>query len=340
MTDGAPRRDTDLAPHELRVLVAVDRERSFTAAAEALGLTQSAVSHAVRTVEGKLGAVLFERGRHGARPTPAGERAAGHARQVLRLLAAMPAEVREASGGELTGRPVVAAFRSVAAHWLPAVLARLTARHPGLAPQVRIVREVGRGTAGEVADGRADLGLATVDPAAAVPPGLLVVPLFEETYALAHPAGRARPRELPLVDWDENCGSYTRSWWSRQDWLPPATIRVEDDTVMLSLVAQGIGMAVVPRLSLLGAPPGLAVTDLGPDAPSRLVGYVTTPALARTAAVRALIRGLRSAPLPDGLTPVQPGAPSSPPPAAPSAASAASTASRSRRNSAAIASGV
>ncbi|PBC79243.1 DNA-binding transcriptional LysR family regulator [Streptomyces sp. TLI_235] len=305
MTDGTPRRDTDLAPHELRILAAVDREGSFTAAASALGLTQSAVSHAVRTLEGKLGAVLFDRGRHGARATPAGERAAAHARQVLRLLAAMPAEVREASTGELAGRPVVVAFRSAAAHLLPAVLARVTARHPGLAPQVRIVRELGRGTAGEVADGRADLGIATVDPAAETPPGLVVVPLFEEAYALAHPAGHARPKDLPLVDWDENCSSYTRSWWSEQDWLPPATIRVEDDTVMLSLVARGIGMAVVPALSLLGAPPGLAVTDLGPRPPRRQVGYVTTPALARTAAVRTLVRELRSVPLPAGLTPVQ-----------------------------------
>ncbi|MFH9419279.1 LysR family transcriptional regulator [Streptomyces sp. NPDC017529] len=62
---------SDLAPHELRVLIAVDRERGFTAAAASLGTTQSAVSHAVRTCERKLGVVLFDRGRHGARPTAA-----------------------------------------------------------------------------------------------------------------------------------------------------------------------------------------------------------------------------------------------------------------------------
>lgn len=70
---------TDLAVRELRILVAVERARSFTAAAEALGLTQSAVSHAVRACERKVGAVLFDRGRNGATPTPAGERAAAQA---------------------------------------------------------------------------------------------------------------------------------------------------------------------------------------------------------------------------------------------------------------------
>ncbi|AUG77826.1 LysR family transcriptional regulator [Kitasatospora sp. MMS16-BH015] len=291
---------TDLAPHELRILVAVERERSFTAAATALGLSQPAVSHAVRGCERKIGAVLFDRGRAGARPTPAGERAVLHARQVLRLLDLLGTEARAAESGAVEGELRIAAFRSVAVHLLPGALARLTERHPGLRPQVRIVREVGRGTAGEVAEGRADLGLATLDAQVEPAPGLLAGRLFEETYALVAPAGHARPHSLPLVDWDENCGSYTRDWWSQQSWIPPARMNVEDDLATLAMVAQGVGMSIVPRLTLLGAPPGLAVTELGPRPPTRTVGYVTTPELARSTAVRELIRELRSAPLPPG----------------------------------------
>ncbi|MFJ5119814.1 MULTISPECIES: LysR family transcriptional regulator [unclassified Kitasatospora] len=297
---------SDLAPHELRILVAVEQEQGFTAAAARLGMTQSAVSHAVRSCERKLGAVLFDRGRHGARATDAGARAVTYARRILRLLEVMGPEVRGAgagdAAGEVTGPLRIVAFRSVAAHLLPPVLARLTARHPGLTPQVRIVRELGRGAAGEVADGRADLGLATLDDSAPPPvPGLLAVRLFEESYALVHPQGHPAPRGLPLVDWDENCGSYTRDWWDRQDWIPPATIDVEDDSVAVSLVSQGLGMAIMPRTALLGAPDGLAVTGLGPRPPTRFVGYVTTPELAGTAPVRALIRELRALALPEGL---------------------------------------
>lgn len=140
---------SDLAPHELRILIAVERERGFTAAAASLGMTQSAVSHAVRTCERKLGAVLFDRGRHGARPTAAGTRAVAYARRIVRLLEAMGQEVRGAGDGAVTGPLRIAAFRSAAAHLLPAVLERLTGRHPGLSPEVRIVREIGRGTAGK-----------------------------------------------------------------------------------------------------------------------------------------------------------------------------------------------
>jgi len=290
---------TDLAPHELRVLVTVERERGFTAAARALGMTQSAVSHAVRTCERKVGVVLFERGRHGARPTPAGERAAAQARRILRLLETLGDEARGAATGEVVGPLRIAVFGSAAAHVLPAALERLTARHPGLTPQVRIVRDVGRGTAGEVADGRADLAIATLNAPAAgsaggPAAGLVTAVLFDEPYALVHPVGVADPRGLPLVDWTENCSSYTRRWWSEQDWLPRATVDAGDDSVVLSMVAGGLGMAVMPRLALTGAPAKVAVTDLGPRRPTRAVGYVTTPELARTLAVRALIRELRA----------------------------------------------
>ncbi|GAA1267704.1 LysR family transcriptional regulator [Kitasatospora nipponensis] len=286
---------TDLAVRELRILVAVEHTGSFTAAAGALGLTQSAVSHAVSACERKIGAVLFERGRHGARPTPAGERTAAHARRILRLLDTLPNEARGAASGVLTGAVRIAAFRSAAVHLLPAALERLTSRHPGLAPEVRIVPEVGRGTAGEVADGRADLGIATLGGSSPLPGGVLAVGLFEEEYALVHPVGSADPRGLPLIDWAENCSSYTRRWWSEQDWIPPVTLDAGEDSVVLSMVARGLGMAVMPRLAVLDAPASVTVTDLGPGRPTRTVGYVTTPESARTLAVRALIRELREA---------------------------------------------
>ncbi|MBM7170466.1 LysR family transcriptional regulator [Streptomyces sp. G44] len=284
----------DLAPHELRVLAAVDRERGFSAAARALGLTQSAVSHSIRGTERKVGAVLFERGRKGATPTAAGAVAAAHARRVLRLLDALVTEARGAERGVAEGPLRIAAFRSAALHLLPAALARLAARHPGIRPEVRVVRELGAGTAGEVAEGRADVGIATLAGTSALPAGLIGGVLLDEPYALVHPAGHPDPRSLPLVDWHENCGSYTRAWWAGQDWIPRATVLAEDDGAVLSMVGNGHGMAIMPALSLTGAPDSVAVTDLGTDRPTRSVGYVTTPELAPSLAVRALVRELRA----------------------------------------------
>ncbi|WP_329550736.1 LysR family transcriptional regulator [Streptomyces sp. NBC_00696] len=287
--------DSDLAPHELRVLVAVADTGGFSAAAGTLGLTQSAVSHSVRGSERKVGAVLFERGRAGARPTPAGEKAVAHARRILRLLDVLTAEARGAARSEAAEGPLrITAFRSAALHLLPPALQRLRARHPGIEPRVRIVREVGRGTAGEVADGKADIAIATLGGSAPLPPGLVASGLFEEPYALVHAPGHAAPRSLPLVDWAENCGSHTRGWWAAQDWIPQATVEAEDDGAVLSLVSAGHGMAIMPALSLAGAPASVDVADLGPDGPTRQVGYVTTAELAGSTVVRALVRELRA----------------------------------------------
>ncbi|WP_369777786.1 LysR family transcriptional regulator [Streptomyces sp. R33] len=289
----------ELAPHELRVLVAVAETGGFSAAAARLGLTQSAVSHSVRGSEAKVGAVLFERGRTGASPTPAGERAVGLARRILRMYEVLGAEARGAGRDAVEGVLRIAAFRSAALHLLPPALERLTARHPGIRPEVRVVRELGAGTAGEVAAGRADLGIATLNGTGPVPAeggaaGLLTGVLREEAYALVHPAGHPDPKTLPLLDWDENCGSYTRDWWRAQDWIPRATVKAEDDGMVLTMVGRGLGMAILPELSLREATDAVDITGLGPSGPVRRVGYVTTPESAATLGVRALIRELRS----------------------------------------------
>ncbi|MFE9478509.1 LysR family transcriptional regulator [Streptomyces spororaveus] len=286
-------RTAELLPQELRILAAVADSGGFSAAAAALGLTQSAVSHSVRGSEAKVGAVLFERGRAGATPTPAGERAVALARRILRMYEVLGAEVRGASRGAVEGVLRIAAFRSAALHLLPPALERLTARHPGIRPEIRVVREIGAGTAGEVAAGRADLGT-TLGGSHDVAPGLLTGVLTQEAYRLVHPAGHPDPKGLPLMDWDENCGSYTRAWWRAQDWIPRATVKAEDDAMVLTMVGRGLGMAIMPELSLREAGEAVDITDLGPGGPVRQVGYVTTPESAATLAVRALIRELRS----------------------------------------------
>ncbi|MEU9416400.1 LysR family transcriptional regulator [Streptomyces sp. NPDC048272] len=285
---------TELAPRELRVLVAVADTGGFSAAAAALGIGQSAVSHSVRGSETKVGAVLFERGRAGASPTPAGERAVALARRILRLYEVLGAEARGAGRGAAEGTLRIAAFRSAALHLLPPALERLAALHPGIRPEVRVVREIGAGTAGEVLAGRADLGIATLGPGIDVRPDLLSGELVREAYALVHPAGHPDPRSLPLLDWDENCGSYTRAWWRAQDWIPRATVKAEDDAMVLTMVGRGLGMAILPELSLGEATDAVEITDLGPERPMRRVGYVTTAESASTLAVRALIRELRA----------------------------------------------
>lgn len=116
----------------LRVVVEVARRGSFTAAADALGYTQSAVSRQVGTMETAVGSPLFERWARGVRPTPACEALLEHARHVVAHLEA--AELKIAGlRDRIAGRLAVGAYPTAAASFVPRAIARLTAAHPALA---------------------------------------------------------------------------------------------------------------------------------------------------------------------------------------------------------------
>jgi DNA-binding transcriptional LysR family regulator len=82
---------------QLRALVAIADTGSFSEAALRIDLSQSAVSHAIATLEEELGVVLLSRSRQGAVLTPTGEQITNDARQVLRSLESI---CRKAENGQ------------------------------------------------------------------------------------------------------------------------------------------------------------------------------------------------------------------------------------------------
>jgi DNA-binding transcriptional LysR family regulator len=100
---------------QLRTLVAVVEHGNLSEAALHLEISQSAVSHAIATLEEELGVSLLARGRNGAHLTPAGEGVIGYAQQVLQLLEKMVDEANSHKGIQ-GGQVRVAAFQSAAAH--------------------------------------------------------------------------------------------------------------------------------------------------------------------------------------------------------------------------------
>src|ERR1700735_987397 len=107
---------TDLTLTGLRVVLEVARTGSFSATAERLGYTQSAVSRQIAVTEKALGTPLLERHARGTRPTPAGEALARHAGKVLDEIAAATQELagmRDRLAGRLVvaGAPVAARGR-------------------------------------------------------------------------------------------------------------------------------------------------------------------------------------------------------------------------------------
>ena len=119
----------------LRVALEVARTGSFSAAAERLEYTQSAVSRQVAVTEKAAGAPLFERHARGVRLTAAGEVLVRHAGRVLDGVAAASQELAGLRD-RLAGRLVVGGFPTATAALLPRAVARLLTDHPGLQVQL------------------------------------------------------------------------------------------------------------------------------------------------------------------------------------------------------------
>src|ERR1700679_3498971 len=104
---------------------------SFSAAADALSYSQSAVSQAIATLEGEIGAPLIERSRGGVRPTPAGAALAGHVGGILAQMEAAEAEIGAIAAGH-GGQLRVASFPTAGATLMPQAIAGFRASHPGV----------------------------------------------------------------------------------------------------------------------------------------------------------------------------------------------------------------
>lgn len=115
----------------LTVLLAAARRRSFTAAAQDLFLTPSAVSQQVAALEREVGATLFERSRRGVELTEPGRVLVRHAEVVLRRLADAQAEVHAITSGT-SGRLVLGSFPTATAAFVAVAVAELQHRHAGI----------------------------------------------------------------------------------------------------------------------------------------------------------------------------------------------------------------
>src|SRR4051795_272720 len=115
----------------MRVLREVAVRGSFSAAAEALSFTQSAISQQIAALEREAGCSLVQRNARGIRLTEAGEALVRHADAILARLSEAEAEL-EAIAGLRGGRLRLAAFESAAATVMPLAIARFTRAHPAV----------------------------------------------------------------------------------------------------------------------------------------------------------------------------------------------------------------
>jgi DNA-binding transcriptional LysR family regulator len=276
----------------LRVLREVAARGSFTAAAESLGYTQSAVSRQVAGLESASGMPLFERTARGVHLTNAGDALLQRAGTVLDEVDAAQQELA-GMADVATGRLRVGAFPTAIAALVPRAMASFRRRQPGvrislreggtptqlkrLSAEALDVAVIGFLPSGEVTkDGRISLEHLIDDP--------LLLAVGPE-----HRLARRR-----TVDLDDLAGE---SWiaastdasdtmlgaWQWADWRPRVDLIARGWTAKLGLVAAGLGVTLVPGLAATAVRPDVALVRIRSGPASRQVMIATRSGHERSA---------------------------------------------------------
>lgn len=160
--------------YKLDIFVTVYQAGSFSAAAERLLMTQSAVSQHIQALEASLGTALFERHRRGITPTDAGKKLHEYAQAILKLVSEAENAVANVEG--LTeGQIAIGASPGVSFYLLPDWIQSFRARHPNLTVSLRT--DITPQIVAEVRARRVDLGIVEGELAAADREQLNVAPL-------------------------------------------------------------------------------------------------------------------------------------------------------------------
>jgi DNA-binding transcriptional LysR family regulator len=290
---------------QLAAFCAVVERRSFSQAAEQLGVTQPAVSLQIRSLEKRLGLQLLDRSGRRVEPTEAGSRLYRSAQRLLAMEEQLLADLGDEAEGELAGRLEIGASTGPGGTVLPVVLAEFQRLHPGV--HVALAVSDTQHVVEQVARREVELG---VVGASRRHRGVVFEPFFRDEVVLAVPRGhRFADRTVtldelkvePLVLMQEGAG--VRQVIEEE--LRAAGLRLRDLDVRLELglqesarsaVVAGYGVTFISR-SAIEADLAAGTVDVarveGLEA-SREISLVRSAGRAETRVAQAFVAFARS----------------------------------------------
>jgi molybdate transport repressor ModE-like protein len=235
----------------LRVLDAVARLGSVTAAARELGYSQPSISHHLARLEAETGAQLLQRVGRGVRLTQAGRLLADRAAEIIGRIDAADAEL-SAHVGLTAGRVRLAGFASAIASLVPPAAAMLTRDHPGL--EIGVTDTHPPDALELLRTGKVELAIIfRYDDADDEPLGVRLHHLLDDPmYLLANRRvrGLASQRNAPWVAGCERCRGHLIALCASAGFEPHMVYESDDMVLIQSLVAAGLCVATLPGLAL------------------------------------------------------------------------------------------
>lgn len=279
----------------LRILQMIVESGSFSTAALKLDMSQSAVSRAVAALETELGVSLLTRGRFGAHPTLVGERVLRHAQAILDARETIDYEVNLAKGLK-GGRVRIASFRSAATHLLPPMLAQFCQRFPNI--EVAITEDDPIMIEQALREGRVDIGLVPLPRSSE---DFDTWEITRDEFVVLLPSAQPAPTQLTwealsaysfiLYNYAE-CTTVVRNHWAQWGQSPKVAYEIKEDSTIVSMVAQGLGAAILPHLAAMPIPEEVQVRSL-PIPLERVIGAATVANILQPPAVFAFLDLMR-----------------------------------------------
>lgn len=271
---------------------------SFSEAARVMGYTQSAVSQMVKALEGELGVTLLLRSRTGVALTREGELLLPAIRDVANAQRRLTEQAGEFCGLE-RGTVRIGTFTSISSRLLPPVMKRFKEAHPGIRFELHqgLYSEI----EGWVRDGVVDFGF--TDASRATP--FEREPVFRDTMLAVLPEGhplRAREQlgieelaHAPFILLDEGAGGGPLHDMVAAHPKIDVQYRVTDDYTILTMVENGLGIAVLPEMVLKNTARRVVARQLQPPL-RRTLNVIYLKRAGLSTASRAFLRALTAAP--------------------------------------------
>ena len=247
---------------------------SLTKAAEALGCTQSAVSHTLNNLEEEFGFAVLTRSRAGAKLTDNGQRIMPAIRNMLNYEEQLWQTVSHIRGVQ-TGTVRIGAFTSVAVHWLPGVIKKFQQDYPNV--DIKLLTGDYYDVEEWINAGLVDLGFVTL-------PNQLdceCITLMEDKLLAILPNDHkfASYPKFPLVECEteafitllETSNHDARRALDAAGIKPNIKFSTKDDYAIIAMVEQGLGISIMPELLLKGRHDDLKIKELVPPS-NRTIG--------------------------------------------------------------------
>ncbi|MGW5644324.1 LysR family transcriptional regulator [Saccharopolyspora sp. NPDC003752] len=236
----------------------VVRTGSFAAAARNLGYTQPAISQQMKGLERSVGTPLFVRAGRGLRLTEAGEVLARHAEGILESISSAQNQMTAITRLK-AGRIRICAFPSASATLIPPTVASIKARHPGI--RIELLEGEPPASVDALRRGDCDIALAFTYEAASEQPDpdeLFTLELLDDPLIVllprSHPLARRRSVELAQLAEERwiagcvRCRSHFVQSCAAAGFEPDIDFTTDDNLAVQSLVAAGLGIAVMPSM--------------------------------------------------------------------------------------------